>query len=50
MTFYTDPLHGELSSWNLGFGPYGGMHVEMLNRSLFNRNALDWLDEVLGQK
>ena len=26
------------------------MHVEMLNRSLFNRNALDWLDEVLGQK
>ena len=25
-----------------------GMHCEMMNRSLFNRRALDWLDETFG--
>jgi hypothetical protein len=25
-----------------------GMHCEMMNRTLLNRQALDWLDDILG--
>lgn len=45
---FADNLGDRVTTMNFSAAQGAGMHCEMLNRSLLNRQSLDWLDDVLG--